>query len=57
MNRRPGAMVAAAKADFLSGVYVAEAEEESAAAGAMLKWAYTVCHAVEAAASAAEREE
>ena len=53
-------MVAAAKADFLSGVYVAEAEEESAAAGAMLKWAYTVCHAVEAAAAsaaAAEREE
>ena len=58
------AMVAAAKTDFLSGVYVAAAEEESAAAGAMLKWAYTVCHAVEAAAagieaaaSAAEREE
>lgn len=49
-------LVGAAKAGLLSGVYVAGAEAESAAAGAMLKWAYTVCHCVESAA-AAKREE
>ena len=37
--------------EYLTGVYVADAEEESAA-GAMIKWAYTVCNAREALAAA-----
>jgi hypothetical protein len=57
MEHADAETVAAAKAGFLRGVYVAEAEGESAAAGAMLKWAYTVCHGVEATAAAAHREE
>ena len=46
--------VAAAKEGYLSGVYVADAEAEGAAASAMLKWAYAVCHYVEVPAAEVE---